>query len=197
MHSLISKRHGGGAGSTPGYVQTSDPWAGQAKYAEGIAYTSLALILIFAIVSIPHRARSLHPTLGAAFQRLPGYASIAALLRWFSYRRVGGAGTAWGPLNLRLPALGVCLLMAAFFVAFTAWSFAIRPYYRPLRGDGSPPLALRTGWMALGLLPFIYALGSKVNFVAAITGSSHERLQVWHQWAGRFALFLATIHTLP
>jgi hypothetical protein len=36
--------------------------------------------------------------------------------------------------------------------------------------------------MALGLFPYILALGAKWNIVAFITGVSHEKLQVYHQW---------------
>jgi hypothetical protein len=43
---------------------------------------------------------------------------------------------------------------------------------------GSPPLATRTGWMAIALLPFVIALSSKANYITALTGVPHEKLQV-------------------
>lgn len=102
-----------------------------------------------------------------------------------------------GATDIRLPALGVSIFLAAFMAAFTIWAFIVKPYYRIDSTYGSPPLALRSGMMALGLLPFVFALASKVNFIAMLIGSSHERLQVFHQWASRFVLFLATVHTIP
>ncbi|KAJ1602110.1 hypothetical protein NDA14_001796 [Ustilago hordei] len=75
--------------------------------------------------------------------------------------------------------------------------FTAAPYYRVDRSFGSPPLALRSGMMALGLMPFIYVLGSKVNFVSLLIGVSHGKLQVYHQWLARFMLFLATVHAIP
>jgi len=43
--------------------------------------------------------------------------------------------------------------------------------------------------------PFLFHC--QVNFIAQTTGSSHEKLQVYHQWSGRFVLFLSTVHTIP
>lgn len=82
-------------------------------------------------------------------------------------------------------------------LGFTIWTFVVQPYYRIDHSFGSPPLALRAGMMALGLMPFIYVLGSKVNFISLLTGVSHEKLQVYHQWLARFMLFLATVHVIP
>ena len=82
-------------------------------------------------------------------------------------------------------------------LGFTIWAFVVQPYYRVDRSFGSPPLALRAGMMALGLMPFIYTLASKVNFISLLTGVSHERIQIFHQWLARFMLFLATVHAIP
>lgn len=67
---------------------------------------------------------------------------------------------------------------------------------------GSPSIAIRSGWMAIGILPFLmYALlwvllrrysrlialrfrvfATKVNPIGILTGVSHEKLQVYHRW---------------
>ena len=57
---------------------------------------------------------------------------------------------------MRSPPLGVILLLVAGFVFFMAMTLSPSPYYWPATasfGD-SPPIATRTGWMALALLPF-------------------------------------------
>ncbi|KNG90695.1 ferric-chelate reductase [Aspergillus nomiae NRRL 13137] len=78
-----------------------------------------------------------------------------------------------------------------------------KPYYWPNSKDGtvsygnSPPIATRTGWMALGLLPFVLALGAKANLISALTGVSHEKLQVYHYWTSYAMFVLALIHTFP
>lgn len=64
----------------------------------------------------------------------------------------------------------------------TGLSLGPKPYYWPntktVSYGGSPPLATRTGWMAVALLPFVVALSSKANCITALTGVPHEKLQV-------------------
>ena len=76
----------------------------------------------------------------------------------------------------------------------------------------SPPLATRTGWIALAILPFsMYvilcsscvhafangdsgsALATKVNYIGTITGFSHEKLQVFHRWCAWIMCTLAKL----
>lgn len=49
----------------------------------------------------------------------------------------------------------VCFSHRSFFLRLVVWSFAQTPYYRSRWNVGSPPLAIRTGFSALGLFPFI------------------------------------------
>ncbi|KAH8430011.1 ferric reductase family protein [Aspergillus melleus] len=76
-----------------------------------------------------------------------------------------------------------------------------KPYYWPntreLSYGSSPPIATRTGWMALALLPFVLALSTKANLISALTGVSHEKLQVFHHWTSYAMFVLALIHTFP
>lgn len=80
-----------------------------------------------------------------------------------------------------------------------AMTFAPQPYYWPTNANygSSPPLATRTGWMALGLLPFVLALSAKANMIAALTGIPHEKLQVFHHWTSYAMFVLALVHTFP
>ncbi|PYH98954.1 hypothetical protein BO71DRAFT_343758, partial [Aspergillus ellipticus CBS 707.79] len=76
-----------------------------------------------------------------------------------------------------------------------------QPYYWPnteaVSYGGSPPLATRSGWMALALLPFILALSAKANLISVLTGVSHEKLQVFHHWTSYAMFALALVHTFP
>ena len=55
-------------------------------------------------------------------------------------------------------------------------------YYWPTGIDAhSPPLATRSGWLALAMLPFVLALSTKRNYISFLTGVSHDRLQVFHR----------------
>ncbi|OGM44013.1 ferric-chelate reductase [Aspergillus bombycis] len=101
------------------------------------------------------------------------------------------------------PSLGVILLGIIGTIFFFAMTLGPRPYYWPNSKDGtvsygnSPPIATRTGWMALALLPFVLALGAKANLISALTGVSHEKLQVYHYWTSYAMFVLALIHTFP
>jgi predicted ferric reductase len=90
------------------------------------------------------------------------------------------------------------LLGAVFFFSMT---FGPKPYYWPntemVSYGGSPPLATRTGWMALGLFPFTIILASKANWITIVTGVPHEKLQVFHRWSAWTMFVLALIHTFP
>lgn len=76
-----------------------------------------------------------------------------------------------------------------------------QPYYWPntptLSYGSSPPIATRTGWMALACLPFMIVLPTKANMIASLTGVSHERLIVFHNWVGWAMFALALVHTFP
>jgi hypothetical protein len=50
---------------------------------------------------------------------------------------------------------------------------------------------------AVGCFPFIFAFASKVNAVTFVTGVSHEKLQVYHQYLSHLFLFLSWVHTIP
>lgn len=49
----------------------------------------------------------------------------------------------------------------------------------------------------VGCFPFIFAFASKVNAVTFVTGVSHEKLQVYHQYLSHLFLFLSWVHTIP
>lgn len=91
-----------------------------------------------------------------------------------------------------------------------------QPYYWPsLDFGGSPPLGTRSGWLALGCMPFVLsvllhvlypshslltsdsATATKTNWITLLTGVSHERLQVFHRWIAYAFFILALLHTFP
>ena len=113
-------------------------------------------------------------------------------LRFLSYR------------NLRIgkwtsPSLGAMLLVAVGIAFFAGMTLGPKPYYWPTDAHygNSPPIATRTGWLALACVPFIFAFGAKANMVSALTGISPEKLNLWHSWASWAMFVLALIHTFP
>ncbi|WFD35724.1 hypothetical protein MCUN1_002585 [Malassezia cuniculi] len=98
---------------------------------------------------------------------------------------------------IRFPTMGAILVIFSFCLSIVVWAFSIKPYYRLTREWGGPPLSIRTGMMGAGLVPFIVCLAVKVNPISFLTGISHDKLQVFHQWLTRLFLFLSVVHTIP
>lgn len=135
--------------------------------------------------------REYRPSSGLKLLGIPGIAWIIAFMRSISYVRMKQRGP------IRLPALQYCIALGSFFISLTVWVFSIKPYYRRVTEDGSPPLAIRTGMVAIALFPFIFACALKVNPISMLTGISHARLQVYHQGLAFIMFFMAVVHTLP
>ncbi|OHF03009.1 hypothetical protein CORC01_01767 [Colletotrichum orchidophilum] len=95
--------------------------------------------------------------------------------------------------------LGTYLLGAVGAVFFFAMTLGPEPYYWPntkqLSFGNSPPIATRAGYMALACMPFLFILGAKANPISALTGVSHEKLNIWHNWVAWAMFVLALVHT--
>ncbi|KXG53885.1 Riboflavin synthase-like beta-barrel [Penicillium griseofulvum] len=114
--------------------------------------------------------------------------------RYLSYR-----GYRLSALQYWSPALGVVILGAIGTIFFFGMTLGPQPYYWPTDASygSSPPIATRSGWMALALLPFVLALSTKANMITGVTGIPHEKLQVFHHWTSYAMFVLALVHTFP
>ncbi|KAG9244788.1 ferric reductase like transmembrane component-domain-containing protein [Calycina marina] len=119
-----------------------------------------------------------------------------ALFRWVFYRPV--REIKWKrKILLSFPSLSVIALIF-IAVAFTSlYCFLPQPLFWQSIQYGSPPLAIRSGMMAVAIVPWIVAIAMKANLVSIMTGISHNRLQVFHRWGGYLCLFLSIVHTVP
>ncbi|KAH7024617.1 ferric reductase like transmembrane component-domain-containing protein [Microdochium trichocladiopsis] len=154
-------------------------------YAQGATYFFVAAI---GACMLAYAASSTAPS-SLAKTRL--WCKSEALLRYLAYRR-------WTIAGYPTVSVGVALLIACGAVFFAAMTLGPQPYYWPdISWGGSPPIATRAGWMALACLPFMLALSTKANMIAAVTGVSHEKLIVFHNWTGWAMFVLALIHTFP
>ncbi|KAF2866942.1 ferric reductase like transmembrane component-domain-containing protein [Massariosphaeria phaeospora] len=118
---------------------------------------------------------------------------LIAMVRYLSYRGFHVKALRWNSAPV-----GVLLLGLAGTVFFFCMDLAPQPYYWPdIMYGGSPPLATRSGWMALACMPFVFATASKTNWITLLTGISHERLQVFHRWSSYAFFVLALLHTFP
>ncbi|KAJ4298517.1 hypothetical protein N0V88_003547 [Collariella sp. IMI 366227] len=118
-----------------------------------------------------------------------------ALFRWVFYRPI--PDIVWRKHRLTFSSLAVlgCVFIALAFV--TVYCFLQQPLYWQSIRFGSPPLAIRSGMMAVAMTPWILATSSKANILTLITGIGPERLNVFHRWLGYLCLFLSLIHTIP
>lgn len=118
-----------------------------------------------------------------------------AFFRWLFYRPI----PVWrvGSFQIVFPSLGVSAVVLASLIFVTLYSFVPQPLYFSSIELGSPPLAIRSGMLALAMVPWIVALSTKANVLSLLTGLGHERLNVVHRWAGYICLFLSLIHTIP
>ncbi|KAL1751331.1 hypothetical protein FB107DRAFT_222251 [Schizophyllum commune] len=96
------------------------------------------------------------------------------------------------------PPLAALLAVAAMTIFVFSLMLAVRPYYWPNMAMGhSMPIATRSGWIAIAIMPFMIVFATKVNFVGMLTGVSHERLQVFHRWSAVLMYIPSLVHTFP
>ncbi|KAL0254269.1 hypothetical protein SLS55_009743 [Diplodia seriata] len=162
------------------------------RFARTTVYFVLAMIGLFTAGNIVSRITP------RSVQRKRFWRQTQASLRYVGYRAYRIRVFDWYS-----PSLAYLLVGLAGAVFFFAMTLGPKPYYWPNTQDGSvsygssPPIATRTGWMAVGLLPFVVVLAAKANWVTALTGVSHEKLQVFHRWSSYAMFILALIHTFP
>ncbi|EGD88060.2 hypothetical protein H113_04575 [Trichophyton rubrum MR1459] len=154
-------------------------------YARAAVYFMCAVISVFMLAYISRRFTS--RSFVDKFLRKP-----ESFVRYCVYR------------GFRVPFLACLSPNVGRMLVISAGIFFLsgpKPYYWPNTKEvvfgGSPPLATRAGWIALGLLPFTIALASKANFIAVLTGTSHEKLQVFHQWTSWAMFVLGLVHMCP
>lgn len=130
----------------------------------------------------------------AAVRTRTWWQKLVAFFRFSAYRKYE-----LKVLRRHTPTIGVMSLLGLGFLFFFLMTFAPQPYYWPSTaafGD-SPPLATRSGWMALGATPFMILFATKANMIATLTGVSHDKLIVFHTWLAWAVLALALLHTFP
>ncbi|EFR00970.1 hypothetical protein MGYG_03972 [Nannizzia gypsea CBS 118893] len=158
-------------------------------YARATVYFICAIVFVFSLayIFLRHTPRS---PIDKFLQKPKG------LVRYCIYRGFRVPFLAW-----LSPNVGRMLVISAGILFFSALTLGPKPYYWPNTKDvvygGSPPIATRAGWMALGLLPFSIALASKANWITMLTGISHEKLQIFHQWTSWAMFVLGLVHMWP
>jgi predicted ferric reductase len=118
-----------------------------------------------------------------------------ALFRWVFYRPI--PDIVWRRHRFTFSSLAVlgCVFIALSFI--TVFCFLQQPLYWQSIRFGSPPLAIRSGMIAVAMTPWIIATSTKVNLLTMITGIGPERLNVFHRWLGYLCLFMSLVHMVP
>ncbi|KAM0789812.1 hypothetical protein ACM66B_006663 [Microbotryomycetes sp. NB124-2] len=166
-----------------------DPWDEAMKYSKAMVILICSGIAFFGLLHLFAQIRKTRT--GRRSAKTPYSQRKTAFFRWISTSQPRAAK--W----ITFPTRGVIILLAIVWMFAIIWSLAQQPYYRSRWNVGSPPLAIRTGMFAVGLFPFILAFGAKWNLVSFVTGYSHEKLQVFHQWFSHLFLLLSLLHTFP
>ncbi|KAG5640475.1 hypothetical protein DXG03_008380 [Asterophora parasitica] len=80
----------------------------------------------------------------------------------------------------------------AFIVVFYLASLCYAGFYK------SSPFSdpVRTGWVAVAQLPFVFALAAKNNILGMLLGFTYEKLNYLHRFVGRLVVIAANIHSL-
>ncbi|KAK4508418.1 hypothetical protein PRZ48_002156 [Zasmidium cellare] len=123
--------------------------------------------------------------------------NVFALFRYVFYRPIPNVRVHKKLRPIVFPTIGVCVLVFAALAFVLLYSFVPQSLYWSSIQFGSPPLAVRSGMIAVAMLPWIVALSMKANFISVLTGIGHERLNVLHRWLAYIFMILSIIHTVP
>lgn len=122
---------------------------------------------------------------------------LLASCRFIFYRPIPNITYRRGWRPISFPSLGVLVLVGAALAFTVLYCFVPQPLYWQSIQFGSPPLAIRSGMIAVAMMPWIVATSMKANLVSVLTGIGHERLNVLHRWLAYICLLLSLIHTIP
>ena len=121
---------------------------------------------------------------------------LVALARFFVYRPLPIIRY-YKKKEFSFPGLGAIFIILAATTFVTLYTFLPQPLYYKTIAFGSPPVAIRSGMLAVAMMPWIVALSMKANVISWMTGIGHERLNVLHRWGAYIMLFLSLVHTVP
>lgn len=172
------------------FPRTLVPWSEQVKHAKYMSYLFCALVIVAALIHGLRLTRQVYPRVGLYVNKIPGVTFLAAVCRGIGYYkfRLG---------KWQSPPGQYMVISTSFIIGVVVWAFALTPHYFPHNEDGSPPLAIRTGMMAIGMIPFIFAMALKFNPISLLTGIPHSHMLFYHQVAAVLFLFLSIVHTVP
>ncbi|PVG01315.1 hypothetical protein CPB86DRAFT_97231 [Serendipita vermifera] len=176
------------------YVSTREPWASNIKYGRFTLYFCGASLGLFFFVHVFKKAlfwyRMRNPSPPSYV-----YTKFAAMARLLTYPRLPYYLARFVNHLWAVGPLGPNIMLFLLFVFTSFYCWINKYYYRP-PFYGSPPVSLRSEWIAVALLPFLFVLGSKRNVISWMTGVSYDKLQVLHQGLGFMVLYMSLVHAI-
>ena len=118
-----------------------------------------------------------------------------ALFRWVFYRPIPDIVVGKHRFTFSSLAVLTCGFIALVFVAL--YCFLQQPLFWQSIRFGSPPVAIRSGMIAIALTPWVIITSMKANILTVVIGIGPERLNVFHRWLGYLCLFLSLVHMVP
>lgn len=174
------------------YQATREPWSENIKYGRYTLYFCAATIALFSLLYAFNTAL-FWSRMRRGSASFPFKSKIFALARLSTYPRLPygvahAVNYVWavGPLGPN-----ILLFLGLLYASLYCWA---NPYlFRP-PFYGSPPVGLRSEWICVALIPFVFVLGSKRNVISWLTGVSHDKLQVFHQGVAFIVVYMAVVH---
>ncbi|KAL2074944.1 hypothetical protein VTL71DRAFT_8724 [Oculimacula yallundae] len=175
--------------------QAEIPFASQFVYGHYMVFYYCTLVLLFSILHAYRRLSraynfidDVEPESEPELKARPTiWQKTKAVYRFISYGILR--------FGFQIPITqAIFLVLGVIFTAIL--TIQQKHYFRPRLSYGSPPLGVRTGVMALSLMPAIVALCGKYNSVTLLTGISYEKLNLFHRWLGWMCFALGMVHSL-
>ncbi|KAJ7440264.1 hypothetical protein FB451DRAFT_1443575 [Mycena latifolia] len=143
--------------------------------------------------SSEHRAENLRHSASSARKSASVLDRVTATFRFLTSRQFHVHTAGW-----YAPPLEAIVAVAIMTIFVLALMLGPRPYYWAVMAMGdSPPIATRSAWIALGIMPFMIAFATKVNFIRMLAGTSHGKLQVFHRWSAVLMHIASVGHAFP
>ncbi|EIM92768.1 uncharacterized protein STEHIDRAFT_117735 [Stereum hirsutum FP-91666 SS1] len=156
------------------------------QYALPTVYFSCGMIALFILSNVLGTMRARRAATKSS-------SKIVSFLRFLASRQVNVQILNWYSPSLGVTIVGALMVVFIFALMFSNHKF----YWENFNMGHSPPLGTRGGWVSLAIMPFMLTFATKANPIALLTGTSHEKLQIWHRWSAWLMYFAALVHTLP
>ncbi|QUC18000.1 uncharacterized protein UV8b_02241 [Ustilaginoidea virens] len=118
-----------------------------------------------------------------------------ALFRWVFYRPIPDIVFKKHRFTFSSLAVLACGFIALVFLTLSC--FLQQPLYWESIRFGSPPVAIRSGMLAVAMTPWIIITSMKANVLTMVIGIGPERLNVFHRWLGYLCLLFSLVHMIP